>query len=121
MNKDSIHLTIPSKPDYFSLVRLTTSSISNKCGMNIDEIEDIKVAIGEACANSLCFTDMDFINIEYILDEEELIIKVSNVKEDIPEGLEETRDRELGILIIKSLMDKVIFNETGIEMTKFLE
>lgn len=121
MNKDSIHLTIPSKPDYFSLVRLTTSSISNKCGMNIDEIEDIKVAIGEACANSLCFTDADFIDIEFILDGEELNIKVSNVKEDIPEGLEETRDRELGILIIKSLMDKVIFNETGIEMTKFLE
>lgn len=121
MNNDTIHLTIPSKPDYFSLVRLTASSISNRCGMNIDEIEDIKVAIGEACANSLCFTDIDSIDIDFIMDEEKLIIKVSNVKESIPEGLNETRDRELGILIIKSLMDKVMFNETGIEMTKFFE
>lgn len=121
MNKDSVLLTIPSKANYISLVRLTTSSISNNCGLNIDEIEDIKVAIGEACINSLSLTEKDAISIEFNLDEEKLVIKVSDVKEIIPEGLEETRDRELGILIISSLMDKVIFNDMGIEMTKFIE
>ncbi len=92
MNNDSILLSIPSNPGYFSLVRLTASSISNKCGMNIDEIEDIKVAIGEACANSLCLTDKDTIDVEFLIKDDELIIKVSDVKENIPEGLDESRD-----------------------------
>ena len=121
MNKDSVLLTIPSKPDYISLVRLTSSSLCNKCKLNIDEIEDIKVAIAEACINSLSFGNKNAINIEFNMDEEKLTIQVSGVIENIPEGLNEKKDRELGILIIKSLMDKVIFNEMGIEMIKFIE
>lgn len=121
MNKDSVLLTIPSKPDYISLVRLTSSSISYKCGLNVDEIEDIKVAIGEACINSLSLNDNDTISIEFNIYDEKLVINVSDVKENIPDNLEENRGRELGILIIKSLMDSVIFNDKGIEMTKFIE
>jgi serine/threonine-protein kinase RsbW len=121
MNKDSVILTIPNKPDYISLVRLTSSSICNKCRLNIDEIEDIKVAIGEACINSLCFNSKDSINIRFELDEEKITIQVSDATESIPDDLQDKKDRELGILIIKSLMDKVIFNEIGIEMIKFIE
>lgn len=121
MNNDSILLKIPSKPDYISLVRLTASSISNKCGLNIDEIEDIKVSIGEACINSLSLTNEDTISINFNVDEEKLVITVAGAKENIPNGLNETKERELGVLIIKSLMDKVLFNDTGIEMTKYIE
>lgn len=121
MNKESVILSIPNKPDYISLVRLTSSSICNKCKLNIDEIEDIKVAIAEACINSLCFSSNDNINIKFELEEDKLVILVSDVKEEIPNTLEDKKDRELGILIIKSLMDKVIFNEMGIEMIKFIE
>ena len=121
MNKDSIFLNIPSKPDYIGLVRLASSSISNKCGLNIDEIEDIKVAIGEACTNSFNLSGKDNINIVFEIQEDKLTIKVSDVKENIPEGLENARDRELGILIIRSLMDEVVFNDDGIEMTKYIE
>lgn len=120
MSKDSVVLTIPNKPDYISLVRLTSSSICNKCRLNIDEIEDIKVAIGEACINSLS-NSKDSINISFELDDEKLVIQVSDVTENIPDELDDKKDRELGILIIKSLMDKVIFNEIGIEMIKFIE
>ena len=120
MNKDSVLLTIPNKPDYISLVRLTSSSLCNKCKLNIDEIEDIKVSIAEACLNSLSLTDKDSINIEFNIDEEKLIIQVSGAVENIPDDLSEKKDRELGILIIKSLMDKVVFNEMGIEMIKFI-
>ncbi|NLL80979.1 MAG: histidine kinase [Tissierellia bacterium] len=121
MNNDMINLSIPSKPDYISLVRLTSSSVSNKYAMSIDEIEDIKMAIGEACVNSLCFTDNEKIDIEFILDEKQLTIKVSDAKEYIPEGIDKCKDRKLGILIIKSLMDKVEFNDAGIKMIKFFE
>lgn len=120
MNKDRIDLTIPNKPDYISLVRLTTSGIGSSMALDIDDIEDIKVSIGEACINSL-IDDSEEINITFIIDEEKISIEVSNVIEQISNDIKEKKERELGLLIIKSLMDEVNFNEKGIEMIKYIE
>jgi serine/threonine-protein kinase RsbW len=121
VNKDIINLKIPKKPDYISLVRLTTSGIGNSMALDIDDIEDIKVSIGEACINALIKEDGEDISIVFQIDEEKLNIKVSDVREDIPENIEESRERELGLLIVKSLMDKVVFTKDGIEMIKYIE
>lgn len=121
MNKDIISLTIPRKPDYISLVRLTTSGIGYSMGLSLDDIEDIKVSIGEACINSFMLNSGDDISLIFEIDEERLSIKVTNVKESIPEDLDERKERELGLLIIRSLMDEVIFNEEGINMIKYIE
>ena len=120
MNKDKISLTIPNRPDYISLVRLTTSGIGSSMALDIDDIEDIKVSIGEACINSL-IDDSEEINITFMIDEEKISIEVSNVIEEIPNDMDEKKERELGLLIIKSLMDQVNFNEKGIEMIKYIE
>lgn len=120
MNKDRIALTIPNRPDYISLVRLTTSGIGSSMALDIDDIEDIKVSIGEACINSL-IDDSEEINITFMIDEEKISIEVSNVIEEIPNDMDEKKERELGLLIIKSLMDQVNFNEKGIEMIKYIE
>ncbi|MDR7854955.1 ATP-binding protein [Tissierella sp.] len=121
MNKDIIHLTIPKKPDYISLVRLTTSGIAYSIGLNVEDIEDIKVAIGEACVNSFMKNNKDEISLMFEVDKEKLCIKVTDVTELIDEELVEGKERELGLLIIKSLMDEVRFNENGIEMIKYIE
>lgn len=121
MNKDIINMTIPKKADYISLVRLTASGIGYSMALNLEDIEDIKVSIGEACINSLLLNDKAMISLTFEIDEEKLKIIVSDVRENIPESLEERKERELGLLIIKSLMDEVCFNEKGIEMIKYIE
>ena len=45
MLSDIITVSIPKKPDYISTVRLISSSLGNKIGYNIDQIEDLKVNI----------------------------------------------------------------------------
>ena len=120
MNKDRIDLTIPNKPDYISLARLTTSGIGSSMALDIDDIEDIKVSIGEACINSL-INSGDDINISFEIDEEKISICVSNVVEEISDELDEKKERELGLLIIKSLMDDVTFTKEGIKMIKYIE
>lgn len=120
MNKDSIHLTIPSKPDYVSLARLTISSIAYGKGLTIDEIEDLKVSIGEACINSLERNEKDSIAIVFETQDDKIVIKVSDCIEEVPEDLEASKERELGILIIRLLMDEVEFTDYGIEMTKYI-
>lgn len=118
---DIIKISIPKKADYISIARLTTSGIAHSMGLNVEDIEDIKVAIGEACINSLILDNKKEISIGFEIDEEKLTIDVTDVKEKIPEVLEDRKERELGLLIIKSLMDEVIFNEYGIKMIKFIE
>ncbi len=119
MKKDIIKLTIASKPDYISVVRLTSSAIANNIGLNIDDIEDIKVSIAEACINAL--DKADEINIQFQIEEDKLIMKVDNVSPCKDDEIDLNKEIELGILIIESLMDEVNFSEKGVEMIKYIE
>lgn len=122
-NKDVIRINIPRKPDYISLVRLATSGIAHSMGLNIEEIEDIRVSIGEACINSLSWENAGEIALVFEVTKDKLSIKVNNVKEITLDTLEieQAKELELGLLIIKSLMDEVKFSEFGIEMIKYIE
>lgn len=132
---DSIKLSVPNKAEYVSVVRLTTSAIASRMGFDIEEIEDIKVAIAEACTNTLEHGlnneeknfDIDF---DMHVDKLAITVKdtgkgfnVDNVKElkveDIGEG-------KLGIFIINSLMDEVEIigdgeKSTEIRMIKYIK
>ncbi len=121
MTKDNIYLNIPCKPDYISLVRLTTSAVAHNLKLNIDEIEDIKVCVGEACVNVINQKNNDEISIVFEVEKDKLTIMVEDVIDNIESDNEGFKEEELGLLIIKSLMDDVTFTEQGINMTKFIE
>jgi serine/threonine-protein kinase RsbW len=119
MDKETVELRVPSKPDYVSVVRLTTSAIASNADLNIDDIDDIKVAIAEACINALDKSEEIYIKYEILQDK--LIIFVKNVSEKISEDISDKKERELGILIIKSLMDEVEFTGDGVKLIKNIE
>ncbi|AOY78246.1 histidine kinase [Clostridium formicaceticum] len=133
-NSDIIKLSVPNKPEYVSIIRLTISGIANRMGFDIEEIEDIKVAISEACTNAIthgiCQEEENF-NVDFYTDEEKLVISVydngkgclsHNIKTP---NIEELKEGGLGIFIIKSLMDDVEISSncgkgTIIKMTKYV-
>lgn len=45
----SIGLLLPFKAEYVSAARLVASAVANRLGFNIEDIEDIKVAVSEVC------------------------------------------------------------------------
>ena len=45
---DNLRITIPGKPEYMTMVRLTTSSIAAMAGFNLEDTDDIKMAVSEA-------------------------------------------------------------------------
>lgn len=49
--KDRAIITIPSHPKYLSLVRDVTARMGELYGMSDLEVEDIKLAVDEACSN----------------------------------------------------------------------
>ena len=51
---DKTKFIIPGKPAYLTMVRLSIGCIADMAGFDIEEIEDIKTAVSEACKNITC-------------------------------------------------------------------
>ena len=45
-----VRLTIPARPRFLRLARLTAAGIAGDMGFGLDAIEDLRVAVDEACA-----------------------------------------------------------------------
>lgn len=137
--KDVIKLKIPARGEYLSLIRLTASSVAAKMGFNIDDIDDVKVSVGEACTSiieSLSPESESEFKIEYTVSENTLDIEIkSKVKSEAEESddveepakeIESLLEEGLGIMIIQSLMDDVDISksekgEMEIKMTKSIK
>lgn len=131
MTCETIKMEITANPEYVSIIRLTTSGIANKVGFCIDDIEDLKVAISEACTNAIKHSLDDRFTIIYSMIENGLTIEIidngkgydiSTVNEPDIDNLKESG---MGLFIIESLMDDVIVESqegkgTSIKMTKYL-
>ncbi|MDN4527293.1 anti-sigma B factor RsbW [Fictibacillus fluitans] len=137
---DFIEMTVPAKTDYVGVVRLTISGIANRMGFAFDEIEDIKIAVSEACTNVVnhAYTDSEKGQIRIgcgVYDNRLEIMVVDHGKsfdyDDVNKSLgpvegksvEQLNEGGLGLFLIESLMDKVeISGEAGVivMMTKYL-
>ena len=51
---DLLRFTVPGKPEYVGVVRLAVSSAANTAGFDVEDIEDIKIAVSEVCTNVFC-------------------------------------------------------------------
>ena len=130
--KDEVSMFIPAKSEYVGVVRLTAAAISNKIGFNVEDIQDIKVALSEACSNAIRYSKQDTFKLTFYVGNDNLRIMVSDDGEgcdtqniDEPD-LDNPKESGLGLFIIKSLMDEVSIESdegegTVINMIKFLE
>ncbi|MBM7644680.1 serine/threonine-protein kinase RsbW [Scopulibacillus daqui] len=142
MSTDSIELTIPAKPEFVGVVRLTISGIANRMGYTYEDIEDIKIAVSEACTNAVNHAyreDEDgkiSLKIDSFEDRIEIMVidrgksfdfqeTISNLRPIDPSmSLDKINEGGLGLFLIETLMDKVtISGDSGVivVMTKFLK
>ncbi len=138
--KLEVSLTIPSMPEFVGVVRLAISGVAARLNFTIDEIEDIKISVSEACTNviqhaygSSSNPETDIIEIKaYIVGESlEIIVKDFGKGFDLsiigtPEQRKKSEEKMglgLGLTFIKSLMDDTNFESiegkgTTIQMKK---
>src|SRR5690349_2559844 len=48
-----VTLTIPCAPEYVGTARLTILGVASRMGFSYDQVEDIRLAVGEACTNAI--------------------------------------------------------------------
>ncbi|MGL5311852.1 MAG: anti-sigma B factor RsbW [Peptostreptococcaceae bacterium] len=131
MTCETIKMEIPANPDYVSILRLTTSGIANKLGFSMDDIEDMKVAVSEACTNAVKHSEDNKVNITFNLLENGIEVEIQdngkgyNVDSIAVPDLSNPKESGLGLFIIQTLMDDVKIESKGnqgttIKMTKYL-
>ncbi|MFA8439938.1 anti-sigma B factor RsbW [Pueribacillus sp. YX66] len=135
-------MIVPAKPEYLGVVRLTVSGIANRMGYTYEEIEDIKIAVTEACTNVVFHaydegeegkTKLNFavyddrleifvIDQGKSFDQKAVQEKMGPVNSNV--AVEQLNEGGLGLFLIKTLMDKVeISDDSGVvvQMTKLLK
>ena len=48
---DQLTLNVPGKAEYVGTVRMTVAHVASNAGFDIEAIDDIKIAVSEACTN----------------------------------------------------------------------
>ena len=113
-----ITLTIPNRSDYVGVARLTASGIASRMKFTHEDIEDIKIAVSEACTNAVQYAYGDSvgdITLVFTVSEHSLEIRVK----DQGKGFDSTAPVDsqaalndpdkiglgLGIVFMRSLMD----------------
>jgi serine/threonine-protein kinase RsbW len=111
----AIQLTIPAKAEYITLGRLALTGISRLRELPEETLADLKLALTEACSNSVrhAYPGGDgVVEIRYELQPDRLVIEVADDGEGFepgtpPPGDDELVEGGLGIAIIRSVADEL--------------
>jgi serine/threonine-protein kinase RsbW len=113
----TVRLTIPAKPEYITLSRLALSGLSRVRPLADETLADLKLALTEACSNSVRHAygdDGGQVSISFELHNDRLIVEVADdgtgfepVTPGRNGGDSELSEGGLGIAIIRSIADEV--------------
>lgn len=112
-----IRLTIPARPEYITLGRLALTAIAGVHSVSDETLHDLKLALTEACTNSVrhAYEDGRVGNVEivYELEPDRLVVEVGDegtgfeLAEPQENGNGDLEEGGLGIAIIRAVADEV--------------
>jgi serine/threonine-protein kinase RsbW len=124
----NVTLSVPALPEYVDLVRLTLYGIASKMKFSFEDIEDMKVAVSEACNNAVLHAyggDEGTIEVQFATNAEELSITVRDfgrsftiaANKETPslhgKSINEIQSGGLGLYLMQALMDRVEVQHEG--------
>lgn len=109
---DTIKMRFPANKEYISAIRLAVSGIAGNMDFNIEEIEDLKSCIGEACILFLCSETCVGVDIE-IKPAERFETSVAGVFSAVPKSsaCPPEYNGEISRTMIEALSDDAEFYE----------
>ena len=127
-----VELRIPSSAEWVGVARLAVAGIASRLHFSIEDIEDLKLAVAEACTNCIQHAvGGESVAITCRIFADKIVVKVedsgfgASAAELAPKRLGEPSVGGLGVFLIRSLMDDVEYelnpaSGTKLTMTKFL-
>src|SRR3954462_6660712 len=117
-----VRLRIPARAEYITLGRLALTGLSRLQELSDETLADLKLALTEACSNSVRHAYRDgragVAQIDYDLQPDRLVIEVSDDGPGFDYVEADGEDRELtegglGLAIIKSISDEFELSDRG--------
>jgi serine/threonine-protein kinase RsbW len=113
-----VELRIPARPEWVALARLAAATVANRLSFSIEEIEDVKLAVAEACTAVIQHENRgEFIQLtcEALSDSLRVRVHDSGRHGVEPAGgrsmdFDEARIAGLGVFLIRTLMDEVSYD-----------
>jgi serine/threonine-protein kinase RsbW len=113
-----VELTIPGKPEYVGVARLAILGVASRMRFSYDEVEDIRLAVGEACTTAIerasgIQAATAEVRVRCLIDPTRLVVEVSDTApvtpepEPVPPPESTLEERSLGGVLIRILMDDV--------------
>jgi len=141
-----VELRIPATAEYVRVVRLAVTGVASRLAFSVDDIEDIKLAVTEACNNAILHaappqagpSQLPLVVVQFSPRADGLEISVSDEGRVAPPGLPDVANRDLsgeastdlpesgwGLLLIQTLMDEVehhtgAASDTTVRMVKYV-
>jgi serine/threonine-protein kinase RsbW len=114
VGSQAIRLTIPAKAEYIALVRLALSGLSRLRPLSEEVLGDLKLAVTEACTNSVRHgyaNGEGTVEILYELQPDRLVVEVADDGPGFDAAGDEPSEENLaegglGIAIIKAVSDE---------------
>lgn len=128
-SEETVELIIPARAEWVAVARLAVAAVASRLHFSVDEIEDIKLAIAEACTNCIAHSsDTDRIAITSAVHEDEVRVSVRDrsvghkleAVEKEPGFADGRRTEELGVFLIRALMDEVTYRVDAREGTELV-
>ncbi len=128
---DSLKFVVPGKPEFIGPVRVAIAVLAGEAGFDVEAVEDIKMAVSEACSKAICpgTAGLGLYEVSCELSPDKMTITVLDREGGCHlEGGEEpcvecTKQEGLGLSVVKALMDEVAVYEeahvgVGVRMIK---
>ena len=123
---DTVEIRIPCKAEWVALARLSVAAVANRLQFSIDEIEDIKLAVAEACTNAIQHA-AGSTSIEIRCESVDGSLRITvrdfgvGARPELiaPREFEDDRTGGLGVFLIRALMDEVTYDvrpESGTQL-----
>jgi serine/threonine-protein kinase RsbW len=112
----TVRLTIPAKPEYITLSRLALAGLSRVRSFSDETLADLKLALTEACSNSVRHAYENgegHVDISFELRDDRLIVEVADdgagfeLEQEAKSDDDVLSEGGLGIAIIRSIADEV--------------
>lgn len=105
---DRIELTFPARGDLIVLARLVTSAISARAGFDIEELEDLRLAVGELCLLTLQGHDSRYGDLRLELNVLDDAIGVQCTLERAAPGGEAQPEEDESALLSQQILDALV-------------
>ncbi len=112
-----VELRIPARPEWVALARLAAATVANRMQFSLEDIEDVKLAVAEACTAVIQHEGHgEFIVLACSALSDSLRVRVYDAgRHGMPaEGrgmnFDEARIAGLGVFLIRTLMDEVRYD-----------